>query len=153
VVDTRASLLCWIFDVSCGIAHGIKCSEGSEGEVWFPYSKVSQFRLISCPCAILDALDLVDLAALVRPPDFLPSVVDLLPLREIKDLSCASTRLREACLPTLFRRVEFEFSETGIGELRGILKSDVRCHVVSFTYAVPDLFIPGKSPLRHLSLC
>jgi hypothetical protein len=61
------------------------------------------------------------------PPDILHSVVDLLPLREIKDPS-ASTRLREACLPTLFRRVEFEFSEAGIGELRGILKSDVRCH-------------------------
>jgi hypothetical protein len=60
------------------------------------------------------------------PPDILHSVVDLLPLPEIKNLSCAGTRLREACLPTLFRRVKFEFSEAGLGELRRILKSVVR---------------------------
>jgi hypothetical protein len=86
------------------------------------------------------------------PPDILHGVVDLLRLQEIKDMSCDSTRMREACLPSLFRRVKFEFSEAGLRELRGILKLDVRCHVVSFTYAVPDLFVPGKCPLQHLSL-
>jgi hypothetical protein len=55
------------------------------------------------------------------PPDILYGVVDLLQLQEIKDMSCASTRMREACLPSLFRRVKFEFSEAGLRELRGIL--------------------------------
>jgi hypothetical protein len=80
------------------------------------------------------------------PPDILHSVLDLAPLWHLKILSCASIRLRETCLPTLFRRVKFEFSEAGLRELGGILKSDVRCHIVSFTYVVPDLFIPSMCP-------
>jgi len=71
------------------------------------------------------------------------AVVDLLPHREIKDLSCASKPLREACLPTLFRRVKFEFSQAGLGELKNILKSDIRCYVISFIYELPDLFMSG----------
>jgi hypothetical protein len=43
------------------------------------------------------------------PTEILRDIVDLLPLQDIKQLSCASKRLREICLPSLFRRVKFEF--------------------------------------------
>lgn len=81
---------------------------------------------------IVDAPELSRLETL--PPEILHNAVELLPLSAIKALSCASKRLREVCLPTLFRRVKFEFSEAGLEELKGIVKS---------TYAVPDLFVPG----------
>jgi hypothetical protein len=44
------------------------------------------------------------------PTEILRDMVDLLPLQDIKQLSCASKRLREICLPSLFRRVKFESS-------------------------------------------
>lgn len=46
-----------------------------------------------------------------------------------------------ACVPTLFHPVRFEFSEAGLGELGGILKSDVRCHVVSFEIEVRKMYL------------
>jgi hypothetical protein len=78
-------------------------------------------------------------------------VIDLLSLSEIKQLSCTNTRLREACLPFLFRYVKFQFSEAGFDDLRSLL-SDARQHVVSFTYIVPELLNPGKHSSRYLGL-
>ena len=56
------------------------------------------------------------------PTEILHAVVDLLPLWEIKRLSCASKRLRQACLSILFLRVKFEFSQAGIEGLKDLLK-------------------------------
>lgn len=104
-------------------------------------------RRIPRPSKALMIVDTPELSYLETfSPGSLHTVINLLPLSAIKDLSCASKRLRDACLPTLFRQVKFEFSEAGLGELSSILKSDVHCHVVSFTYAVPDLFVQGKCP-------
>jgi hypothetical protein len=71
-------------------------------------------------------------------------VIDLLPHWEIKQLSCANKQLREACLPFLFRHVEFQFSKAGFEDLRSLLKSEARQHVVSLTYIAPELLNPGK---------
>jgi hypothetical protein len=71
-------------------------------------------------------------------------IIDLLLPWHVKDLSRASKRLREACLPSLVRRVEFQFSEAGFDGLKSLLTSDARHHVVSFTYVVPDLLKAGK---------
>ncbi len=57
--------------------------------------------------------------------------VDFITLPTVKDLSRASKWLREACLPALFRHVEFPFS-------------DAHYHVVSFTYVVPELLKAGN---------
>jgi hypothetical protein len=79
-------------------------------------------------------------------------VIGLLPLWEIKQLSCTSTRLREACLPFLFRHVKFRFSKSGFDDLRSLIDSEARQHVISFTYIVPELLNPGKHSSRCLGL-
>lgn len=71
-------------------------------------------------------------------------VIGLLSLSEIKQLSCTNTRLREACLPFIFRHVKFPFSKAGFDDLKSLLESGARHHVVSFTYIVPELLNPGK---------
>jgi hypothetical protein len=78
------------------------------------------------------------------PTETLCTIVNLLPLWYVKDLSCVSKRLREACLPTLFRNVKFHFSETGFDGLKNLMKSEARYYVVSFTYEVPELLKAGN---------
>ncbi|KAM3522948.1 hypothetical protein MY4038_008392 [Beauveria bassiana] len=76
------------------------------------------------------------------PTEIIHAVVEFLAPWDVKDLSYTSKRLRQACLPRIFRRVKFEFSLTGIEELKGLLKSDVRSHVRSFSYEVTELLKP-----------
>lgn len=78
------------------------------------------------------------------PTETLYNIVDLLVPWEIKYLSRASKRLREACLPTLFRCVKFQFSEAGFDGLKELKESAARYHVVSFTYEVPELLKTGN---------
>ena len=86
------------------------------------------------------------------PTEILRTVIDLLTPWDIKRLSCTSNQLREVCLPSLFRRVHFEFSQDSFEELKSFLQSDVRHHVISFTYKVPELLKPGKNLLRGNAL-
>ena len=71
-------------------------------------------------------------------------IIGLLSPWEVKDLSRVSKRLREASLPSLFCCVEFPFSDTGFDGMKRLMKSDARYHVVSFTYAVPELLKTGN---------
>jgi hypothetical protein len=82
------------------------------------------------------------------PTEILRTVIDLLFPSDIKWLSCASKHLREVCLPSLFRRVHFEFSKDGFEELKRMLQSDNRHYVFSFTYKVPNLLKTGKYLLQ-----
>ncbi|OBT97663.1 hypothetical protein VE01_04427 [Pseudogymnoascus verrucosus] len=66
-------------------------------------------------------------------------IIDFITTWTVKDLSCTSKWLREACLPALFRHVEFPFSEAGFDGLKSLVKSDAHYNVVSFTYVVPEL--------------
>lgn len=77
------------------------------------------------------------------PTEIIHAVVEFLAPWDVKSLSYTSRRLRQACLPRIFRRVKFEFSLTGIEKLKGLLKSDVRNHVRSFSYEVTELLKPG----------
>lgn len=82
------------------------------------------------------------------PTEVLRDIVDHLSFRDVEALSLASRRLREICQPSLFRRVKFEFSEVGFERLKTIIGSDIRHHVVSFKYVVPELLKNGKvSPM------
>ena len=83
------------------------------------------------------------------PTEILRAIIDHLPLKDVEQLSCVSKRLREVCLPSLFRRVKFEFSQAGFEQLESIVESDVRYHVVSFTYIVSDLLRNGKHLLCY----
>ncbi|KFY98160.1 hypothetical protein V498_01626 [Pseudogymnoascus sp. VKM F-4517 (FW-2822)] len=76
------------------------------------------------------------------PTEILYSVIDHLPVRQIKNLSCASKRLRQACLSTLFRHVKFEFSPAGIEGLNDLLKSNICGSIASFTYEITELLKP-----------
>jgi hypothetical protein len=78
------------------------------------------------------------------PTEILRDIVDHLLLQDVKQLSCASKGVREVCLLSLFRRVKFEFSQAGFEQLKTVVGSDVRHHVVSFTYIVSDLLRTGK---------
>ncbi|KAH8799386.1 hypothetical protein F5884DRAFT_811731 [Xylogone sp. PMI_703] len=73
------------------------------------------------------------------PPEISRVIIDLLAPWNVKNLSLSSKRLREVCLPSLFRSVEFPFSDAGFDGLKSLMKSDARYHVASFTYAVPEL--------------
>jgi hypothetical protein len=79
------------------------------------------------------------------PNEILYMVVQLLCMYDVGHLAFTSNRLREVCIPYLFRNVRFSFSSSGFGELRRLLLSDVRQNVVSFTYVIPELLRPGKS--------
>ncbi|KFY27953.1 hypothetical protein V491_00692 [Pseudogymnoascus sp. VKM F-3775] len=81
------------------------------------------------------------------PTEILHAVVDHLPVWEIKDLSCASKRLRQACLSILSRHVKFEFSQAGIEGLNDLLKSNVCSYIISFTYKITELLNPGTSDI------
>ncbi|KFY03100.1 hypothetical protein O988_01696 [Pseudogymnoascus sp. VKM F-3808] len=96
------------------------------------YSQPSNVSIMS-----IDSPELARLETL--PTEILHAVVDHLPVWEIKDLSCASKRLRQACLSILFRHVKFEFSQTGIEELNDLLKSNVSGYIASFTYEITEL--------------
>ncbi|KAK8142117.1 hypothetical protein G3M48_009321 [Beauveria asiatica] len=76
------------------------------------------------------------------PTEIIHAVVEFLEPWSIKKLSYTSKRLRQACLPTIFRRVKFEFSLAGIEGMKGLLKSNVRSYVTSFSYEVPELLKP-----------
>ena len=90
------------------------------------------------------SIDTPELTRLETPPtEILHAVVDHLPVWEIKNLSCASKRLQQACLSTLFRHVTFEFSQAGIGGLNDLLKSNVSGHIASFTYEITELLKTG----------
>ena len=78
------------------------------------------------------------------PTEISHIIIDFLTPWNVKDLSRVSKRLREACKPSLFRRVKFQFSEAGFDGLKSLLKSDARNHIASFTYAVPELLKAGK---------
>ncbi|KAG0644948.1 hypothetical protein D0Z07_9341 [Hyphodiscus hymeniophilus] len=73
------------------------------------------------------------------PTEIFRIIINFLCPWDVKDLSRSSKRLREACLPSLFRRVKFQFSQAGFDGLKNLLKSDARNHIVSFTYVVPEL--------------
>lgn len=77
------------------------------------------------------------------PTEILHAVVDLLPLWDVKNLACTSTRLRQACLSILFRCVKFKFSQAGIEGLKDFLKSNICGHVASFTYEITELLRAG----------
>ncbi len=87
------------------------------------------------------------------PTDIIHAIVSLLRPWEIIRFSCTSKRLRQACLPTLFRDVKFKFSLDGIENLKALLKSDVRSYVTCFTYEVTELLNTGmdlRSPTMYI---
>jgi hypothetical protein len=88
-----------------------------------------------------DALEITHLEAL--PTEILQAIVDLLPLWDIKSMSGANKRLRQACLSPLFRCVRFEFSLAGIEALERLSVSDIQRHIITFTYEVPELLKTG----------
>jgi hypothetical protein len=90
----------------------------------------------------VDSPDLTGLETL--PTEILQAVVDLLPLWDIKSVSCTSKRLRGASLTPLFRHVKFKFSQAGIEGLKRLLKSEISRHITSFNYEVPELLKTGR---------
>lgn len=84
-----------------------------------------------------------------------PSRLDLLPIElldmildflrgDVESLSRTCKTLRAVSSRVLFANVKFEFSESGLEGMERPAKSDVRHHVISFTYEVPDILDPGK---------
>ncbi|KAL2846619.1 hypothetical protein BJY01DRAFT_263266 [Aspergillus pseudoustus] len=78
----------------------------------------------------------------VLPTEVLHLILANLPSWEIKDFSLVSRRLRDVCLPFLFHRVRFKFSEAGLDGLQQLKHSPVHLHVRSLVYTVPELIRP-----------
>ena len=83
------------------------------------------------------------------PTEILHLLVDHLFSWDLKNLSCVSRQLREAFIPCVFRNVRFQFSKSGFDSLRGLLLSDLRHHVVSLIYVIPELLHPGNDFVMH----
>ncbi|KAH6703074.1 hypothetical protein BKA61DRAFT_191912 [Leptodontidium sp. MPI-SDFR-AT-0119] len=78
------------------------------------------------------------------PTEISRIIIDRLPLWDVKDLSRTSKSVREACMPFLFRCVEIPFSTDGFNNLKSLINTDARYHIVSFTYVVPELLKAGN---------
>jgi hypothetical protein len=91
--------------------------------------------------AIMDGR-ISDLQAL--PTELLHLILASLDSWEIKAFSLVNRRLRDVCLPSLFHRVRFNFSEAGLEGLEQLKNSAVRLFVKSLNYTVPELIKPGK---------
>ncbi|CBF84454.1 uncharacterized protein ANIA_11158 [Aspergillus nidulans FGSC A4] len=76
------------------------------------------------------------------PTEILFDIVEHLCNRETKTLSLVSKRVRDVCLPVLFRKINIEFSTEGFDLLESLLKSSIRRYIVSFQYIVPKLVKP-----------
>lgn len=63
---------------------------------------------------------------------------------DIKAFLLVNRRLRDVCLPSLFYRVRFNFSEAGLDGVQQLRNSAVRLHVKSLNYLVPQFIKPGK---------
>jgi hypothetical protein len=72
-------------------------------------------------------------------------IIDLLVLWEVKNLSRVSKRVRETCMPSLFRCIEIPFSKDGFNGLKSLINTDARYHIISFTYVVPKLLKAGNN--------
>jgi hypothetical protein len=81
----------------------------------------------------------------ILPTEILYEIVDYLHGWELKGLSCVNKWMRGICLPSLFRKVSFEFSEDGFYGLEELLQSHLCSYVASFRYVVPQLLKPGIS--------
>lgn len=71
-------------------------------------------------------------------------ILQLLPSWQRKQLSGISRRIRVKCLLSVFQFVRFKFSRSGLRELRNLADLEIRHHVVSFTYVVPELLKPDE---------
>lgn len=81
------------------------------------------------------------------PTEILYGIVKCLDNRAIKRLSCISRRMRDVCLPSLFRKVSIEYSHVGFDVLENLLQSHLHQYIVTFQYVVPELLKPGESPV------
>jgi hypothetical protein len=78
------------------------------------------------------------------PTEILHLILTSLETWEVKAFSLVNRRLRDLCLPYLFNRVRFNFSEAGLDGLQQLRNSALRLHVKSLNYTVPQLIKPGK---------
>lgn len=76
--------------------------------------------------------------------DILFRVMIFLQPGDVEELSCVNKRLREASIPVLFSAVRFEFSKSSLYGLIQLSGSDIRQHVVSLTYVIPEILKMGK---------
>ncbi|KAJ5244730.1 hypothetical protein N7489_004826 [Penicillium chrysogenum] len=76
------------------------------------------------------------------PSEIILQIVESLSRFELKTFSCINKRLRELCVPSIFSKVKFELSKSGLETLNHLLESDVRRHVRSMTYVTTELLEP-----------
>jgi hypothetical protein len=77
------------------------------------------------------------------PIEVVQLVIHHLSSWETKELSRVNRRLRSICIPLIFRSVRFEFSRNSLRDLKELFTSNLRHHVISFTYVVPELLKNG----------
>lgn len=80
------------------------------------------------------------------PIEVVQLVIHHLSCWETKQLSQVNRRLRSICIPFVFRCVRFEFSRNSLRDLKDLFTSELRHHVLSFTYVAPELLKDGMLP-------
>lgn len=81
----------------------------------------------------------------ILPAEILRDIVKRLAGVDVLEISRVSRRLRDICAPYLFHDLRIQFSVEGLDRLQQLIGCDVRQHVVSLTYVIPELFPPGKA--------
>ena len=80
------------------------------------------------------------------PSEIIFGIVKYLDNREVKQLSRSSRRMRDVCLPSLFRKLSVKFSNKGLSLLESILKSNLDRYILSFESVALMILKPSKGP-------
>ena len=59
------------------------------------------------------------------PPELISSIVDLLPFKDLRNISCVSSFVRQVVVPLLFRSVLLQASINGLEDVRGNIKQAI----------------------------
>lgn len=81
------------------------------------------------------------------PSPILHVILNQVSFHQLKFLSYVNRRLREVCVPYLFREVKCRFSSQSFDNLRSLTSSKLCHYVVSFTYTAPGIIEPGRDPI------
>jgi hypothetical protein len=77
------------------------------------------------------------------PVEIILLITHFLSLCEVKQLSQVNKLMRVVCAPPIFQSIRLEFSYQSLQKLEALAVSELRHHVLSVTYVVPELLKEG----------
>lgn len=81
------------------------------------------------------------------PLEIIILIARSLSLDDTKHLSQVNRLMRVVCAPLIFQSARVEFSYQSLQRLEALALSEIRHHVSSLTYVVPELLKEGEFPI------